>query len=144
VRTHYEISYVPESNQYDGKYRKIKVTVTDPNLLIQTRDGYFALPELNGEPVQPFELSALHLLNSGPRNDFGFHAAALRFKPVRDGYRFEMSFAVPIAGLTTREDGITNKTRVHAVFLALIKDAGGLVVGKVSREIDRDVPDEQI
>ena len=25
VRTHYEISYVPQSTVYDGKYRKIKV-----------------------------------------------------------------------------------------------------------------------
>ncbi len=144
VRTHYEISYVPVSNQYDGKYRKIKVTVTDPSLRIQTRDGYFALPELNGQALQPFELSALRLLNGGPRNDFGFHAAALRFKPLRNGYRFEMSFAVPIARLTTGEDGNTHKARVHVVFLALIKDAGGQVVGKVSREIDRDVPDTQL
>jgi hypothetical protein len=144
VRTHYEISYVPASNLYDGRYRKIKVTVTDPRLLIQTRDGYFALPELNGEAVQPFELSALHLLNSGPRSDFKFRAAALRFKPLRDGYRFEMSFAMPIASLTIPPDGNTQKARVHAVFLALIKDAGGQVVGKVSREIDRDVPAAQL
>jgi VWFA-related protein len=148
VRTHYEISYVPASELYDGKYRKIKVTVTNPNLLIQTRDGYFALPELNGEAVQPFELSALHLLNSlpgaGPRNDFRFRAAALRFKPVRDGYRYEMSFAMPIASLTIPQNGNTQKARVHAVFLALIKDAGGQVVGKVSREIDREVPAGQL
>jgi VWFA-related protein len=148
VRTHYEISYVPALELYDGKYRKIKVTVTNPNLLIQTRDGYFALPELNGEAVQPFELFALHLLNTlpdtGPRNDFRFRAAALRFKPVRDGYRYEMSFAMPIASLTIPQDGNTHKARVHAVFLALIKDAGGQVVGKVSREIDREVPAGQL
>ena len=140
VRTHYEISYVPASNLYDGKYRKIKVTVTDPSLLIRTRDGYFALPELNGEAVQPFELSALDLLNSGTRSDFAFRAAALRFNPVRGGYRFEMSFAMPIASLTIPQEGDTQKARLHAVFLALIKDAGGQVVGKVSREIDREVP----
>ena len=152
VRTHYEISYVPASNLYDGKYRKIKVTVTDPSLAIRTRDGYFALPELNGEAVQPFELSALEILNSlhntldntlpdsGTRDDFRFRAAALRFKPVHEGYRFEMSFAIPIASLTIPQDGNTQNARVHAVFLALIKDAAGQVVGKVSREIDREVP----
>lgn len=144
VRTRYEITYVPVSSVYDGKYRKIQVTVTDPSVHLQTRDGYFALPEFNGEAIQPFELSALQLMNGGPRNDFAFHAAALRFKPVREGYRFEMSFAVPTAGLTTPEDGITHKSRVHAVFLALIKDAGGQVVDKISREIDRDVPDEKL
>ncbi|MGB7759517.1 MAG: VWA domain-containing protein [Bryobacteraceae bacterium] len=144
VRTHYEISYVPASGIYDGKYRKIKVTVTDPSLLVQTRDGYFALPELNGGALQPFEVSALHVLNGGPRNDFGFSAAALRFKPVREGYRFEMGFELPTASLTTPEDGNTHRARVHAVFLALIKDAGGQVVGKVSQEIDREVPADKL
>jgi VWFA-related protein len=144
VRTHYEISYVPASEAYDGQYRKIKVTAADPSLVIQTRDGYFALPELNGEVVQPFEMSALRLLSNGPRKDFEFRAAALRFKPVRDGYRFEMSFALPMASLTMLQDGNTHKARVHATFLALIKDAGGQVTGKVSREIDREVPDEQL
>jgi VWFA-related protein len=144
VRTHYEISYAPQSNVYDGKYRKIKVTVADSNLNVQTRDGYFALPELNGEAVQPFEMSALSLLNNSRRNDFEFRAAAMRFKPVRDGYHFEMSFAMPIATLTTPQDGNAHTARVHAIFLALIKDAGGQVVGKVSREIDREVPQGQL
>ena len=144
VRTHYEISYVPASRVYDGKFRKIQVTVADPKLTIQTRDGYFALPELNGEAVQPFEQSALRFLSGGPRNDFAFRAAALRFKPLRDGYRFEMSFAMPLASLTMPRDANTHKARVHAIFLALIKDAGGQVVDRVSREIDREVPDERL
>jgi VWFA-related protein len=144
VRTHYELSYVPASELYDGKYRKVKVTVKDPDMLLQTRDGYFALPELNGEPVQPFEVSALHVLNDGPRNDFGFRAAAMRFQPVREGYNFEMSFAMPLANLTMPPDGNTHKARVHAVFFALVKDAGGQVVGRVSREIDRDIPEGQL
>ena len=140
VRTHYEISYAPQSSLYDGKYRKIKVTVADPNLTVQTRDGYFALPELNGEAVQPFEMSALAFLNAAPRRDFEFRAAAMRFKPMGDGYDFAMSFALPIASLTIPQDDSAHTARVHAVFLALIKDSGGQVVGKVSREIDREVP----
>ena len=144
VRTHYEISYVPASEVYDGKFRKIKVTVTDPNTTFQTRDGYFALPELNGETVQLFELSALHVLNDGPRHDFDFHAAAMRFKPVRDGYSFAMSFAMPLASLTMPRDRDTHNARVHAIFLALIKDTAGQVVGRVSREIDREIPPERV
>ena len=140
VRTHYEISYVPMSTLYDGKYRKIKVEVDEPHLTVHTRDGYFALPELNGEALQPFETSALHILDGGPRQDFAFHAAALRFRPVGDGYHFEMSFDVPVAGLTTGVDRNTRKARVHAEFMALIRDAAGQVVAKVSREIDREVP----
>jgi VWFA-related protein len=144
LRTHYEISYVPGSDLYDGRFRKIKVTVTDPTISIQTRDGYFALPELNGEALQPFEMSALHILDTGPRDDFAFRAAALRFQPAAGGYVFEMSFAAPMAGLTLPQDANTHKARVHAVFLALIKDAAGQVVQRVSREIDREIPGEHL
>lgn len=114
VRTHYEISYVPKSTLYDGKYQKIKVTVNEPHLTVHTRDGYFALPELNGEALQPFETSALHILDGGPRQDFAFHAAPLRFKPLHDGYHFEMSFDVPVADLATGVDQNTHKARVQS------------------------------
>jgi hypothetical protein len=144
LRTHYEISYVPGSDLYDGRFRKIKVTVTAPNISLQTRDGYFALPELSGEAIQPFEMPALHILDSGPRNDFAFRAAAMRFRPVSGGYGFEMSFAVPMASLTLPQDANTRKARVHAIFLALLKDAVGQVVQRVSREIDREIPGEHL
>lgn len=140
VRTYYEITYVPKSKIFDGKFRKIDVRVDKPHITVHTREGYFALPELNGEALQPFETSALHILNGGPRNDFAFRAAALRFKPVRGGYHFEMSFDVPIASLTTGVDRRRKRARLHVNFLALLRDASGQVVAKVSREIDREVP----
>jgi len=144
LRTHYEISYVPASDLYDGRFRKIKVTVTDPTISVQTRDGYFALPELNGEAIQPFEMPALHILDAGPRTDFPFRAAAMRFQPAGGGYVFEMSFAAPMASLTLPQDANTRKVRVHAIFLALLKDAAGQVVQRVSREIDREIPGERL
>jgi hypothetical protein len=62
--------------------------------------------------------------------EFAFRAAALRFNPVRGGYRFEMSFAMPLASLTIPHKGVAQKVRLHAVFLALIKDASGPGGGK--------------
>ncbi len=144
VRTHYEISYVPTASEYDGHFRKISVTLKDPKLLVQARDGYFALPEFHGMRVQPFELTALGILNGPPRHDFDFHAGALQFKPARDGFRYEMGFQVNTGNLTTPLDQATHKARVHAIFLALIKDAKGQVVEKVSREIDREFPEDKM
>jgi VWFA-related protein len=144
VRTHYEISYVPTSADYDGHFRKINVTLSDPKLIVQARDGYFAVPEIHGTPVQPYEMRALGVLNAGPRRDFDFQAGALRFKPVRNSYRFEMAFQVKTGSLTTPVDPNTHKARVHAIFLALIKDASGQVVDKVSRELDREFPEDKM
>jgi VWFA-related protein len=140
VRTHYEITYVPKSKVFDGKFRKIEVKVDEPHVTVHTREGYFALPELNGEALQPFEATALHILEAGPRKDFAFRAAALRFKPVGNGYHFEMSFNVPLAGLTTGVDQKRKRARLHVEFLALLRDSSGQVVAKVSREIDREIP----
>ncbi len=144
VRTHFEISYVPASTVYDGRFRQVKVTVNDPKLVVQTRDGYFAMPELGGPAVLPFELAGLQTLSGGARHDFDFHASALRFRPWRDGYRYEMGFDLDIASLTTSVDKTSHKARIHATFLALIKDASGQIVNKVSQEIDREVPEDKL
>jgi VWFA-related protein len=54
VQTHYEISYVPTSTIYDGHFRQVKVLLRDPKLQVQSREGYFAVPEINGTVVAPY------------------------------------------------------------------------------------------
>ncbi len=145
VRTHYEISYVPTSEVYDGHFRRIQVTVDNPKLTVQTRDGYYALPDLNGQPVQTFELTALKSLDTKPLpKAFPFEMAALRFRPAGNGYRYEIAFDVATANITPKPDAATHLARLHATFVALIKDARGEVVEKVSREIDRNVPEDKL
>ena len=43
-----------------------RVKLNRPNLTVQTRKGYYALPMLNGEPLQPFEAQALDEINTRP------------------------------------------------------------------------------
>jgi VWFA-related protein len=49
IRTHYELAYTPTSTNYDGHFRKIEVKIARPKIMVQTRSGYYALPELNCE-----------------------------------------------------------------------------------------------
>ena len=143
VRTHYEITYVPTSTNFDGHFRQIAVKVSNPKLTIQSRDGYFALPDLDGKPLQPFEVEALRGLNAKPLpKAFQFRMAALRFQPMAGGFQHEIVFSLPISQITP-SNLETAKVRLHATFLALIKDSGGQVVEKVSREIDREVPKDK-
>jgi VWFA-related protein len=144
VQTHYEISYVPTSTLYDGHFRQVKVTLRDPRLTVQSREGYFAVPEMNGIAVAPYEIDGLNALQKATRRDFGFSAAALRFKPMPGGFRYEMGFELETANLTTKVDKATHKARLHATFLALIKDPAGQIVAKVSQEIDRELPEDKI
>lgn len=145
VRTHYEISYSPASEVFDGHFRQIQVTLDDPKLAVQSREGYYALPDLNGKSVLPFELAGLRALDSKIKaSDFAFRVAALRYRPAQQGYRYEIAFEVPTVNITPRKDSETRKARLHAAFLALIKDEHGQVVDKVSHEIDQNVPDDKL
>jgi VWFA-related protein len=144
VRTHYEISYAPTSTVYDGHFRRIEVTVHDPKLSVQSRDGYFALPDVNGVSVLPYEMEGLRALQNQTRRDFEFRAAAFRFQPLGDRFRYEMAFDLDTSLLTTHADPTTHTVRIHGTFLALIKDSSGQIAAKVSQEVDREVPESKI
>lgn len=41
LRNQYSLGYTPQAAGPSGKYRKIKLTVKKPGLMVQTRDGYY-------------------------------------------------------------------------------------------------------
>lgn len=140
IRTHYELAYTPTSTIYDGHFRKIEVKVSRPKVTVQTRKGYFALPELNGEPLQPYELVALNAINARPSpEEFPFRFALMKFRPAQEAVEYEVAFEVPVAGLKAVTNSKTGKTRVQASLVALIHNSNGDIVGKVSRDLSRDV-----
>jgi VWFA-related protein len=50
--TYYTLAYSPSNKDFHDEFRKIKVNVINrPDLKVQTRDGYYALPE--GQKVDP-------------------------------------------------------------------------------------------
>lgn len=144
VRTHYEITYTPASNVYDGRFRKIAITTANAKLDVQSRDGYYALPDLNGHSLEPFEMPALQALNAKSTPAFPLHLAALRFDPFHNSVRYEIAFDLAARNVTTKVEPSTHQTRIHASFLALIKDSQGAVVDKVSQDIDRLVPNDKL
>jgi len=141
VRAHYELSYVPTSQNYDGHFRKIEVQVTRPGAQVHTRAGYFALPLLAGEVLQPFEMAALNALNAKPQpKAFAYRAQALPFRAARSAVQYSMVFQVPMQNMSYREDKQTAKLRTHISLLAVVKDAEGQVAAKVSRDLANDIP----
>ena len=144
VRAHYEISYVPTSQNYDGHFRKIEVQVKRSGAQVHTRSGYFALPLMAGEILQPFEMTALDALNARPQpKTFAYNAEALPFRDVRNAVQYSMVFQVPMQNMSYREDKKTAKLRTHISLLALVKDADGQVAAKVSRDLANDIPSDK-
>jgi len=48
LRGYYELVYEPTRKEYDGRFRRIELKVRRPNVVVQARSGYFALPPEEG------------------------------------------------------------------------------------------------
>lgn len=140
IRTHYELAYSPTSTNYDGHFRKIEVKISRPKTTLQTRKGYYAVPDLNGEPLQPFELLALNALNAQPApTEFPYQVSAMKFRPQENAVEYELTFEVPLSGIKAATDKKTGELHVRAALVAFIHDSTGHIVKKVSRELVRKV-----
>jgi VWFA-related protein len=140
MRNHYELAYSPTSTNYDGHFRKIEVKVSRQKTTVQTRKGYYAVPDLNGEPLQPFELLALNAMNAQPAPvEFPYQVSAMKFRPQDNAVEYEVAFEVPLSGIKAVPDKKTNSLLVRAGLVAFIHDSTGEIVKKVSRELVRKV-----
>ncbi len=140
IRDHYELAYTPTSTKYDGHFRTIEVHVRRPRVKVQTRKGYFALPDINGEAVQAFEMPALTAINQRPAPaPFPYHAALIKSRPRVDAVGYEVAFDIPISSLRVVMNHKTGKSQVQIALFALIQKADGEVVGKISRILGREV-----
>jgi VWFA-related protein len=141
VRSHYEVTYTPDSTNFDGHFRKLAVRLTRPGMTVQSRAGYYALPIVDGESLAPFEMAALKILTTQPEpHAFNFHAAALRFGAAADGRVYRVVISVPTAALRFAEDPVQDVVAIHVSALGLIKDERGQVVGKVSKDLRFEAP----
>ncbi len=139
VRTHYELTYAPVNSDFDAHFRKIEVKVSRPGVTVFARDGYYALPIVAGQEVYPFEMATLKVLNASPRpHDLEFRSEALRYRPGPDRCQYAYAFQVPVRNLAVSEE--RESVSVHVSFTALVRDAGGQVVDRISKDIPYRMP----
>jgi VWFA-related protein len=140
IRSHYELAYAPTSTNYDGHFRTIDVKISRPKVTLQTRKGYYAVPDLNGEPLQPFELLALNAMSTSHADQgFPYQVSAMKFRPQENAVEYEVTFEVPLSGIKPIVDKKTGDLSFRAALVAFIHDSTGEIVKKVSRELTRKV-----
>jgi len=145
VDTHYEIAYPPASEREDGHFRKIEVKLTRPGLRVETRTGYFAVPDTGEGPVTPEEMAGLKALDPQPRpHAFDFLSRAYRFRDAGGKAQYAIAFEMPISNLTATPEEAAKKHRLHASLLALVKNAKGQIVERVSRDVPSEVADDRL
>ncbi len=145
VDTHYEISYRPASEIEDGHFRKIEVKLGRPDLRVQTRSGYFAVPDNGGDPLTPADMAGLRALDTKPLpHSFDFQSKAFRFRSDRGVSQYAIAFEVPISNLTATPEASEKKQRFHASLLALVKGEKGEIVERVSKDVPSEVLDQHV
>jgi VWFA-related protein len=141
IGSYYEAAYMPVSQEYDGKFRRITVKVTRPGVTVQSRSGYFALPPGEGSVLLPYEMPLLTALSvDPPPHDFTYQASALRFGRSADGREFLLIFEVPLEKMSFEQDTKKKLYRLRFSLLALVRDGEGRVVERFSDDYPLEGP----
>jgi VWFA-related protein len=143
--THYEAVYRPPSAKFDGRLRKIEIKLARPDLKVESRAGYFAMPDIKGSPLKPFEVAALMALSDKTQpHAFDFRSGAFQFRPQGETSQYGVAYEVPIANLTATAVAGAGKHRLHLSLVALVKDADGQVVDKFSQDSGYEIQDDNL
>ncbi len=145
IDTHYEAVYHPASEKYDGHLRKIEVKVTRPDVTVEARPGYFALPDLkDAPPLTPSDVLGLLALDRQPSpHAFDFRSAALQFRPEGPGSQYAVTLEIPVASMTGKPEPEQKRHRMHLALVGLVKDANGQVVDRFSQDTPYEFADDK-
>ena len=146
VRTYYEASYNPHLTVMDGKFRKITVKVDRPGTVVNTRSGYFALPQLsNGQQLVAFEVPLMNAVSAAqPLTEVSFSAGAERFNERGAKIEYMLTLEAPLKGLTFAPQPDGKTAALDAPVLVLVRDSSGQVVEKFSKLFAVQVPLDKV
>jgi VWFA-related protein len=154
MRRYYILSYAPSNQSFDGRFRTVQVRVNRPNVMVRARTGYYALRTAETSPVFAFEQPLFDVLsNPSPPHEFAFDFRAMHFPGSAPAAPVSVVAQIPgtILNLTEvqAEEGKKGKKDEKKSYvgeltvMALVKDAQGIVVRKLSRNyrLTSDRPD---
>src|ERR1022692_2514298 len=147
IASYYELTYNPHIDNYDGGFHKLKLESDRKNLVLQPRNGYFALPpEARAAGLATFELPLLKAISDAQvSHDVEFRAGAFLQQPRSDGTDLSVLVEVPLHGLQAKPDAAQKGFDVHFSMAALVKDHNGEVAGpKLTRDRSVHVTADQL
>ncbi len=145
IDTHYELSYSPTIRNMDGRFRKISVTINRPDVKVQTRSGYYALPFSPGESLVSYEMPMLNALETDALpHDIAFRSSGMHFKSLTGEALGVVVLDVPLEGIQFTRDEQKKTYQTHFSVLALLKDSQGTVVRKFSQDVPRQGPLDKV
>jgi hypothetical protein len=146
VQSHYQVAYRPTADKFDGRLRKIDVKLARADLSVESRTGYFGMPDLKGSAsLQPFEILALGALSADPQpHAFDFHASAFHFASHGGNPATALVIEVPGTSLQAIPNAERKIHYLHAAVLAVVKDSSGQIVDKFSIDAPYQIPEANL
>jgi VWFA-related protein len=140
VRAHYTITYVPTNHEFDGRFRQITVKVTNPELNVRARRGYYAVKfEAAITEDTPVRKLASDIL-AGAEPAFVLEMSVSHF-PRGSAYLVPVTIKVPGTAISTQKKG--DRYYAELDFVMTVKDSGGSVVSSFGRAYPLELNEDQ-
>ncbi|HBY62127.1 MAG TPA: hypothetical protein DEH78_20085, partial [Solibacterales bacterium] len=131
----------PSSERFDGKFRRILVKVARPDVKVQTRSGYYAVPTLGGETLLPFEVALLNALSSTPPpRAVSYRSAAIPYVSKAGAQAASVVIDVPLDQIQFRKEAEKGVYSAHFSVMAIVKSQSGEIITKFSRDVPTQGP----
>jgi VWFA-related protein len=137
MRFHYVLGYTPSNDNYDGRFRNVRVNVRRGGTVIHSRRGYFAVRSRTSNPVLAYEAPAIAVLDRpGARPEaFAFKGVALTFPQA--GPTFKVPVLVRIPGRSLKYAPAAAQRDVMVADLAVVVRVRNEYQQEVSRVSQR-------
>jgi VWFA-related protein len=128
TQTYYVLGYFSTNPKEDGRYRKIRVEVTQPNLKVEHRPGYFAAKSFGQLNQQERDLQLQQAMSvDRPFSDVPLILQADYFRKDDKNSLVPVSIMLDGDGIIFADQGNQKEARLE--FLAQVTDAKGRVTG---------------
>jgi len=145
LHSYYLLSYTPQNQNYDGKFRLISLKVNRPGVDVQTRKGYYALNNSYGSPVLSYEAPALALLSKGtPGNAFPSRVGAFSFPAFNNPGLVPVMVEVPGNSVSFLTSDQKKSYGTNFSIVVLIKNEAQRIVQKLSNQYLLSGPSENL
>jgi len=147
LETYYELTYRPRIDRYDGKFRQISVKLNRPELRVQSRAGYFALPPdmLKASGLNPYEVPLLRALsNVVPNKALPFESGGMHFRGDDRMETCGLLIDMSLSYITLAQNSDKSKMVGGLAYVALIKDVKGIVAKKLQGEMPLNLTKDEV
>ena len=141
LSAYYEVTYAPLNAGLDGRYHSLHVAAKRDKLKLQDRNGYYAMPDLPGASILPYELPLLDILHREPVRDFPHRVALFRYRSEEDARQL-LDAAIEVRGQDMQfdEDGSSGLSSAHVTMLGIVRDRDGNIVDRFSGDAPLQYP----